>query len=518
MPNDNPYRSGGHSDFLIERAQVLELADLVMRTDRGLVLLGGHGSGKTTALHQIEQVLISRRDVAVLRFPDEERSEDSCHIRICLALEWSYDDNSPNCSYALRGWLKANPGKRLVLLFDEFGSRLPDAGRKLFDLLEVVRKDNDRRLAIMLAGGVSLMRFEMGRGSPFWSRALLKIMRPFSAGEIALLAGPLRERRALAPEVLETIRALTGGNAYLTTYTLQRLWDCHEIDVGAVLDLLADEEGLAPFKDAFESALQVRRPGHPIRRMWDYLVSTRGPHDLSELERVCLGSTPSDVKARNALHFLKAAGLVRGQFRGSKVDVAIVPSILQPPRPISPTDGESTLQQLLDRELEWVLLEIHGNGLDFHETEGAKEAKRRVLVYEALFSALVSIVLKAKGWQTEREPQRAAGRLDVLARHPGFPNEHAVIELKIWGRKRYKQVGEQAAGYHQRGASAFAAVTLSSRRRVDAWRADFEEKCLRGKWKLVPIEPPIAGCYRAELTTSDGAQVMVTHLLLRVPG
>lgn len=129
----NPYSAGGQSEHLIERAVIVSLGQLIAtgRTDRGLVLLGGPGSGKTTALMQLERFL-QQEGLTVYRFSDRETTEDACHSRVCRSLGAAPD---PNCTYIIEQWLRDHPEQRLVLLFDEFGAQLPDRGRGFFNVI-----------------------------------------------------------------------------------------------------------------------------------------------------------------------------------------------------------------------------------------------------------------------------------------------------------------------------------------------------------------------------------------------
>jgi hypothetical protein len=364
------------------------------------------------------------------------------------------------------------------------------------------------------------MRFELGSGSPFLSRARREILAPLGAAEIVLLASRFESDlgQPLAPDTLDAIRILTGGNAFLTTHVLQRLWEAppEECTVERVADILDDETELGSFKASFESAIEARQTARPMRLVWDHLVSRPSPYDLRELEQLC--QSEPGLRAETVLLFLEAAGLLRRAGHGRIVECELIPTILRPLQIEGRVEEGGTLQQRLDRDVARVLLEIHSNGVDYHRTEGRKADKKRELVPEAVFSAFICSALRLLGWDAEREVQRTEGRIDVRARHIACPTESGVVEVKIWTRRGYKTVGEQAAGYHQRGVTAFTAVTIADLARVDDWPDRFASECLRGTHERLAIEGSLAGCFRAVVTTADNAVVTVTHLLLRVPG
>lgn len=364
------------------------------------------------------------------------------------------------------------------------------------------------------------MRFELG-GSPFLSRARREILRPLSASEIELLASRFEIDLAqpLAADTLDAIRVLTGGNAFLTTHALQCLWESPLDDrtIQQVADLLDNEAEIGGFRATFEGAIEARKGQRPMRRVWDRLLSRPSPYDLVELEQICRESEPG-FRAETVLLFLEASGLLRRLGTGRIVPFELIPTILRPPPIEDPAEDTGTLQERLERDVTRALLEIHSNGVDYHRTEGKRDGKSRMLVPEAVFSAFICSWLRAIGWDTEREVQRVEGRIDVRARHVACPGESGIIEMKIWGRHGYKTVGEQAAGYHQPGVTAFIAVTLSDLERVDSWPDRFASECLRGPYERVHTEAPLAGRFCAAVTTADNAAVTVTHLLLRVPG
>jgi hypothetical protein len=508
----NPYRSGGLSPTLIERTKVVELVEILQdpSTDQGLVLLGGHGSGKSTALTQIERALSQETGVVVRRLTDTWPTEDGCHIELYRALGMTPEPVLPSGRLAIEAWLAAHPLDRLVLLFDEFGARLPDAGRNFFGVIEAVRKEHTERLKVVLAGGIQVLRFQMDGGSPYWSRARRKVLPPFDAAELARLAGPFKE--PLSPDVLDAIRVSTGGNAFLVTHVLQRLWAAKQPRVEDVYRILEDRERLISFQETFQRALEVHHPQHPIPRLWNELVSNPGPHDLEAIEALCRASTPNDIPVSAVLLFLEASGLLHQEQGALTVNCRLIHSILQPRRlPDRRRDGES-LQQRLDRTLERILLEIHSSGPDYY-----REAKK--LVPEAVFAAVICTSLRLLGWDAEREALRGEGRIDVLARHADFPDDRAVIEVKIWGRNDYEAVGEQVAGYLHSGVTAFAPIMVTDLAKVDDWPERYQEKCLRpGTWqRMTEVNARMAGYYRARVVTPDGVQVEVSHLLLRVP-
>jgi hypothetical protein len=93
-------------------------------------------------------------------------------------------------------------------------------------------------------------------------------------------------------------------------------------------------------------------------------------------------------------------------------------------------------------DLEAACAELRLHRADLRAGAGTK----RALVPEALFSAMLSMSLRARGWQTHREAQQGEGRTDLLVRGPRLDG-HVIVEVKRWGNADLPQLAEQLGGY-----------------------------------------------------------------------
>jgi hypothetical protein len=216
----------------------------------------------------------------------------------------------------------------------------------------------------------------------------------------------------------------------------------------------------------------------------------------------------------DVLDILAAAGLVRirGSVRADPVLVQPINSILS--LPIVPSSAHG-LRERLCEDLRTLLHRLHVSSADFFRP--GKDGKQ--LVPEAVFAAFLALGFELLGWEVAREAQRGAGRTDLLLHRAGG-EEMAVVETKIWGRRGYRQVHQQVAGYWTAETSASAVVMLTDVEIVD-WPERYRRECLADCSEVGPAatDPtsPTRGRFEASSQTVDGMSVEVVHFLLRLP-
>lgn len=79
-------------------------------------------------------------------------------------------------------------------------------------------------------------------------------------------------------------------------------------------------------------------------------------------------------------------------------------------------------------------------------------------ILEAHFRDKVLFVLKSMNYFAEAEPARKVGFADILLKHE---DSEAIIEFKVWGRRKYKEVIEQVLGYGTAWTMEYATVMIN---------------------------------------------------------
>ena len=425
--SDNPYNPNRHRDLAheIERELAEELAKS-LRRGGGHMLLGGHGSGKSTTLTQLERGMGARSDVSIFRFARPPQDSNDAHRRVARKL--SVEQHRPDAPEAIEIWLQRNPARFLVLLFDEFSPPSPEEGRVFFNALEPVIRE-EARLAVLAAGGVQMMRLKVqGALSPFWSRAVKNFASPFSRTELDAMAA--RFRPLLPPPCLDRLYELSGGNAYLITFALQQLWERADRSAQMVEQILEKELfERGDFVQTFHQVLEIHEPLGPVRLVWDHLIAHRGEQiSRQALAELCRQGEPDDFEASRVLDFLQASGLIR-YVRGARGDEHItveeVASSVLRPMPLPPEEvsrarariARPRVQALLQdmftqRELDSVLAGDEGLGglCGAANVHAAPDVYFRDLVAEAGRQGLIeSLLVRCR---TTREAR--IGEIDVL--------------------------------------------------------------------------------------------------------
>ncbi len=527
----NPYDWQRHRPRVqVPRSEVGRLAKKLVR-GRSAVLLAGRGLGKSVFLRQVQAALERHNGdelrVVLLTAPPSPLTTERCLAALALAL--GVDPAGVLSAHQLIELYLAAPQSagRLVLLYDELDRYgRPEAGRpvarpvesspgrEFFNDLELMRRDRPE-VGILAVGSLGVFTLRDAMASSFLARAEAIRIQPFGEEELRLLARPFSERgQPLSSETASALLLTSGGNPALLTYGLESLWD---VDKPTANDVA---RSFARFKDRFGEFLRDFQLsfGDPElslapRRVWKLIRRSTEPLPHADLKKACgTAGNPLRLSFADVLDLLQAAGLVRikGSPRANPVDVRPIAGLLtlSDQAPIADSFVEHLRHDLTD-----VLGRIHSAAADFFRPG----AKGKRLVPEAVFSAFVGLGLEMLGWQVEREAQRARGRTDLQLRWNGG-SEVAVVEIKIWGRPKHREIQQQIEGYWTAGVAAGAAVMLTDAELPD-WPERYRRECLddqETEWYEANASP-VRGRHTVRSRTPDGLDAAVDHFLLRVP-
>ncbi len=513
----------------IPRPEVPELA-AGLREGRSYILLAGRGMGKSVFLHQIRRELEGDEDLRAFLIPDPPvtLTARACLEKLGHVLGVDTERmglNGKGVSDLIDAYLKKDVPANVVLLFDEFDryARLPTSedsgtpGRDFFNNVETMRRSppGSGAVGVLAAGSLGSFIFRDALGSPFADRASRVLISPFGREQIESLARPFADRgKALAEGVVESLELASGGNPALVTFGLESLWRREaptERDVTAAFSRFLDDN--ADFVRSFHISFANPRLSEAPRRVWDLIRKSSGEVSHEELEKAC---GPPDqllyLDFKDVLILLKAAGLVRitGTVRSDPVVVEPITSILNLPNVAS---RQSDLRARLADDLVQILSWMHVGAADFFRPGSEGLGKR--LVPEAVFAAFLALGLELLGWQADRESQRGAGRTDVLLRRPGKPDV-AIVEVKMWGRKDYREVQRQIESYWT-AATAAGAVVMLTDARIEDWPVTYQQACVADHdVRHESVDSPIR-VLKVSSRTADGVPVEVDHFLLRLP-
>lgn len=543
---DNPYNWDGESKHFVPRDELLSrVREMLLNGDHGYIL-GCRGMGKSSFLRKLSQSL-ENEPVETIYFPEppakrtiEEASKMLWYEveKICKRTSVSSTCQSDLCRFAeqmridefwflfLAELEQKNPNlQSVILLLDELdgyaapdGSRTP-WGASFIDKLEGVRKRSQERLVIYAAGGLSTAALDSLYLSTFFSRATPELLEPFGFDELVELAAPFQSRGTpLRDDVIEMIRVTSGGNPALATFALENLWANSSPtpnDVAAVMEKQKGRPSSIPSSirgSIFESSIS---DGPEL--VWSALKHADGTIPKERIDAIVSKSTGHfQDKTEWIFRMLRTSGLIRADdlaFMRNPIQVELIPSIMT--LDIDSDLGESltlanTLREQLNADLVDILQRIHGMSGDFFNAAND-------VVPESVFSAMIGLLLEMRGWTIDREANSGPGRTDIKARHGHFPDEVAIVEMKIWGRNDYEGIHEQVTGYWTSGVTALATVMVGKLQDAD-WPDKFATQCQDGKtpdYSKQPHPSALAGYFVAKTPPSCGVNE-VDHYLLRL--
>lgn len=549
----NPYSwTTEKPTHVVARTALLDQAtDTCIRGDGVFLLLGTKGMGKSVFIAHIEEKLAQIDEFETIRFDcpplpkgSARNSQDILGALVeeliaSLSMPGKEDPKIPvqdklrdlqkrdKLKEIFEVYLNERSGsvERIILLYDELDAyanpKGSAAGQDYFDALEAARKKLDRQLAIVAAGGGSMLALKTILGSSIFSRAARKVLEPFGRAELVELAKPFQLQRGqeISDDVIDVLLSLSGGNLALSTYGLQKLWQVEEPslrDVSAAFDTFVQENG--DFVSSIRGAIFDFHESAVPYHVWRSFKANGGrlPKGQFTALRRHLG-VASKIDDKDILDMLRAAGLIRMDDASRDADpivATIIPSIVGFEASSEDRSPSRSLRQQLQLDLLEIMAEIHQTTPAFYRPGNKERQEKAVLVPEATFAAFVKAMLKFKGWQAELEPMAAAGFVDIKADHPLFPDEFAIIEVKIWPR-HIDSIHDQIKSYFVKGVTALATLVIGETQ-DSTWKDEYEQRCLTGKvdgdatWKA--LDRPWDGYFEAKWESR-----VVEHFLLRLP-
>lgn len=492
-----------------------------------VIIYGGHGMGKSYLIRQLKRDLTAYSHVHVVDLrPSAKQTAEAFVGQLADKLQIALDPASAGTSEItiLRRWLAAHPLKHLVLLFDEADGYLRDPliGKGFFNAIESTRRnDADLRMGLLVAGGLGLIEVARDLASPL-SQFAKRVFAPrFSQAEVAELAqlGGLTVKQ----ETFDTLHLYSGGVPALSIRGLRELALAGE----AASSVVAAAERLATLFGNLRSARASAGPIQPanfVQSVWTSLGEGQASDLPARIWRI-LRSTPTvetqrqlaarlDGRAQpseidSALHLLEAAGLLEVIETINGGMLRLVPSILSLPDPAQAAQ-QSTLRDQLRADLIAALRYIRRWG-------STSFLRDKALMPEAVFQTAILITLASRGWtHVTQESEQGAGRVDVRASHPYFPDEgHVIVEVKRWPSNDYKEIQAQVESYRDDETGALATVMISMKQDLDA--AEFNQTCFGGEATEAAFDA-LGPLILLERSTQrpDDAPMPIDHFLLKL--
>lgn len=514
----NPYRwDTDEPERLIELPVFGAVREALLQAER-LVLVGGHGMGKTVLLRWLREAF-NPGDVRVelISSRPHDYSVSSCVRQ--LARKLGETRELDDITELFEGWFERD-GRHLVLLYDEI-DRYVDDGDTAMSFLNALAKaheSNTGQLGIAVAGGLGVYQMEAELGSPYTSRALWEHLAPFTREHLITLAQPFDDdRQALSDEALDAIELFSGGNPALVTYALHACWEARDnIELDTVIAMARSFQRQRPgFRHAVHRGLGIDEDRDTAaNRLWAHVEAHPGPQPRRELLELVGGT---ELKLEKILKLLQASGLIRvhGDVSGSHVDAEAVPSFL---RPLQVATAHDTSAKQFHQDMESILLLLSRWRLGLY-----RDQKHEQLSREAVFTTFLASHFESSGWSATREPQQGPGYVDMWLSHVAFSEQPAaIVEVKLWTNPERAEAHEQVLSYYDRGnpdEQCMAVVMIAAPKRAsdEEWRREYRHECLpdsRFEVEDLPVTKPLLDGFRARLHGEAGRDVWVRHYLL----
>ncbi|MBL8614842.1 MAG: ATP-binding protein [Deltaproteobacteria bacterium] len=437
-----PYRwDTERPDPLIQRADDEELLRLLRAGERAMVH-AGHGMGKSVLLRWLESSL-QNDGLQVIRLPAPEGVGLSEALRQALDAAAGLG-GAPDLRAAVTA---ACERSRTVILIDEVDAWVDgDRAQATCEALGVLGKLSQDvlygRLGVLVAGGLrQLLLTRSPWGSVFASRVARTVfLKPLGGAEIEALAAPLREKRgSVDPRWLAELALASGGIPALVTRGLELAWAAGDDPLPLPNEALHGwVRTQRAFATSVRASITLEGREHATRLLDRIRAAPDGEVPSAELRALC----PPESTYQELVDLLVAAGLVHPDhdLHSEPALVRANPSVLHEAQP-SGGAARSPLERL------WADLRAAAGELSLHRADlriGAKE--KRHLVPEALFSAMLSMALRARGWDVLREAQQGEGRTDLRVTGNRLDG-HVIVEVKRWGNADLPKIGGQLLGY-----------------------------------------------------------------------
>jgi hypothetical protein len=295
---------------------------------------------------------------------------------------------------------------------------------------------------VLVAGGLrQLLLTRSPWGSVFASRVARTVfLKPLSAAEIEALAAPLREKQCSVDEGwLAELALASGGIPALVTRGLELAWAAGDGPLPLPTEALHGwVRTQRAFATSVRASIALEGRSHATQLLDRIRAAPDGEVPSAELRALC----PPESTHHELVELLVAAGLVHPDhdLQAEPALVRVNPSVLQ----VAGTTGATPRSPL---ERLWADLRAAAGELSLHRADlrvGAKE--KRGLVTEALFSAMLSMALRARGWEVLREAQQGEGRTDLRVSGHRLGG-HVIVEVKRWGNDDLPKIDAQLLGY-----------------------------------------------------------------------
>jgi hypothetical protein len=490
----NPYNwSSPCPNHTLERAEFQDLARLLANGKTAL-LHAGRGMGKSVMLCLLERRL-SVDPYTVLKVDGPTGISLTDTILEGLELR-------PGQPLTLQLDSLLDKKSHLILLIDEIDGWVRPDWREstrvsLDQLAKLSRERYPGRVGILVAGGVgNTLLANSPWGSTFASRVERTVyLQPFSALEIGNLSERLAARRPIPDGWLLELLQASGGIPALACQVLEAAWDNEQLSpLDHLSKWIRHQDG---FRRAVKSSISIDELEAP----WQLLLAINGATgEISEAEvQKAVGDR---ISPDHALRVLVSAGLVHADHDTEEDPwrVRPNPSVLHIGFSVRPR--ESSPIQALYTDLRDVCAELRRHAADLFQ--GSKQERK--LVPEATLKGMMTMFLRAKGWEVDREVQQVGGLLDLRVRGRGLEG-HVVIEVKIWGRNDYCKVTEQLRSYIVRETLALVAVMVAE----GAVKSSTYEAKVVGAEQCASAGP---GEWEGTVASPIGAGLPIRHLLI----
>ena len=135
-------------------------------------------------------------------------------------------------------------------------------------------------------------------------------------------------------------------------------------------------------------------------------------------------------------------------------------------------------------------------------------------ILEADFRDHVLTVLKSMGYYAFAEPTRRGGFVDILLKKD---DSEGIVEFKVWGRRKYKEVIKQVLSYGTPWTTEYATVMINSNKESVVEKFIENAKKSPGYKNIIQESgqlSPINKCISSHYLPSWDKHITITHLIL----
>lgn len=483
-------------------------------------VMGGRGMGKTSLALEFERRLRegSLGEVHFVRYPS---ADPLAFVRqLERALEASLDASL--FVETLAEAIRERSSPRVVLMIDEIESLLNSVnGPALLDNMRIVW-EQEPRFAIIIFGGSRLHSLLQSDTSPFLRTARWLPLFGLSLTETSSL---VREPLGLDIDdsMIEAVWAHTGGHPLMIQRIMEETIELARADDSVeglpfldVIERLREEEFEPKLFPILKNNLgdsggatfeRLSREVGPVQRSdWIGVLGDHAIHSVEVLRTSALAGVDDGLVTPTGEMFRSWWARSRG------ADAAELGAAALEPASPSASDFE---RFVIDATSRWVVTLIEHPNFAIRSGRTGNDALRP----EAYFQiSLLHALRQHPLLQSEAEAlSGGSGRADVKVRWSRAPlRNRSTIEVKIFGRKNYREVIQQAIDYSVSG-DAFACVVMVDHHERPL-RAAYRTACIgeeRVEWEA-PEGRGVQPVFRTAHALSAGRQLRVYHFLVQL--